>query len=69
MARASFSKCTVFSLAFARGLRWWSMMAARLDLHSSQQRQCTLAVVPGSICWEWLQMRGVKNPKGFGLYL
>jgi hypothetical protein len=26
-------------------------------------------VVPGTICWEWLQMCGVKNPKGFGLYL
>jgi hypothetical protein len=21
------------------------------------------------ICYEWLQVRGVKNPKGFGFYL
>jgi hypothetical protein len=21
------------------------------------------------ICWEWLQLRRVKNPKGFGFYL
>jgi hypothetical protein len=21
------------------------------------------------ICWEWLRMRKVKNPKGFGFYL
>jgi hypothetical protein len=69
MARVSFSKCTVSSLAFARGLRWWSLTAARLDLLSPQRRQCVLAVVPGTICWEWLQMCGVKNPKGFGFYL
>jgi hypothetical protein len=43
--------------------------AARLDLNSPQRRQCALAVVPGSIYWEWLRMRGVKNPKGFRFYL
>jgi hypothetical protein len=40
-----------------------------LDLHSPQRQQCALAVVPGSICWEWLQRRRVRNPKGFGFYL
>jgi hypothetical protein len=44
MARASFSKCTRFSLAFARGLRWWLPVAARLDLRSSLRWQCALAV-------------------------
>jgi hypothetical protein len=69
MVRASFSKCTVSSLAFAQGLRWWSLTAVHSDLLSPQRRQCVLEVVPGMICWEWLQMCGVKNPKGFGFYL
>jgi hypothetical protein len=69
MVRASFSKCTVSSRAFARGLRWWSLVAAHSDLHFPQQRRSALAVVPGTICWDWLQMRGMENPKGFGFYL
>jgi hypothetical protein len=69
MARASFSKCTVSSLAFAQGLRRWLPTAARLDLNSPQRWQYALAVVPSTICWEWLRMCGVKNPKGFGFYL
>jgi hypothetical protein len=30
----SSSKCRGFSLAFARGLRWWKMAVAHLDLFS-----------------------------------
>jgi hypothetical protein len=43
MARASFSKCTGFSLAFARGLWRWLPVAARLDLRSALRWQCALA--------------------------
>jgi hypothetical protein len=43
-ARASFSKCTGFSLAFARGLRRWLLAAVRLDLQSPLRWQCALAV-------------------------
>jgi hypothetical protein len=42
-ARASFSKCTGFSLAFARGLRRWLPVAACLDLRSTLRWQCALA--------------------------
>jgi hypothetical protein len=59
----------VSSLAFARGLWRWFPVAVRSDLLSPQRRQCALAVVSGTIYWEWLQMRGVNNPKGFGFYL
>jgi hypothetical protein len=44
MVRASFSKCTGFSLAFARGLRRWLPAAARLDLRFPLGRQLALAV-------------------------
>jgi hypothetical protein len=50
MARASFSKCTVSSLAFARELWQWFPVAARSDLRSPQRRQCALVVVSGTIC-------------------
>jgi hypothetical protein len=43
MVRASFSKCTGFSLTFARGLRWWLLAAALLDLRFSLRWQCALA--------------------------
>jgi hypothetical protein len=43
MVRASFSKCSEFSLAFARGLRWWLLAATRLDLRSRLRWQCALA--------------------------
>jgi hypothetical protein len=36
---------------------------------TSQRRQCVLVAISSPICWEWLRMRGVKNPKGFGFYL
>jgi hypothetical protein len=44
MVRASFSKCTGLSLAFARGLRRWLPVAARLDLRSTLRWQCALVV-------------------------
>jgi hypothetical protein len=30
---------------------------------------CTGGGLQGAICFEWLQARGVKNPKGFVFYL
>jgi hypothetical protein len=43
-ARASFSKCIGFSLAFARGLQRCLPAAVRLDLRSTLRWQCALAV-------------------------
>jgi hypothetical protein len=43
MVRDSFSKCTGFSLAFARGLRRWLLAAACLDLQVPLRRQFALA--------------------------
>jgi hypothetical protein len=58
----------VSSRAFARGLQWWLPTMACSDLQSSQ-----VVVYTGGDFWldplEWLRMRGVKNPKGFGFYL
>jgi hypothetical protein len=36
---------------------------------SSEVTVCTGGGVLGTICSEWLQVRGVKNPKGFSFYL
>jgi hypothetical protein len=36
---------------------------------ASQWRLCALVAIFSPIRWEWLRMRGVKNPKGFGFYL
>jgi hypothetical protein len=41
--RASFSRCTGFSLAFARRLWRWLPVAVRLDLRSAQRWQYALA--------------------------
>jgi hypothetical protein len=43
-ARASFSKCTEFSLTFTQGLRRWLPVAARLDLQYPLRWQCALVV-------------------------
>jgi hypothetical protein len=51
------------------GAQWWFPAAAHLDLRSTQRRQCALVAIPCQICWEWLQLHQVKNPKGFGFYL
>jgi hypothetical protein len=56
---------TASSHAFARGLPRWLSLAAHSDL---QQRRA-LAVIPAKIYSKWLQLRWVKNPKGFGFYL
>jgi hypothetical protein len=36
---------------------------------SSEVTMCTGGGVLGTICSEWLQVRRVKNPQGFGFYL
>jgi hypothetical protein len=69
MVRASFSKCTRSLLAFAQGLQCCLSAAARLDLRSTLRWQCALAWILGEIFSEWLQVCGVKNPKGCGFYL
>jgi hypothetical protein len=43
MVRASFSKCSRFLLAFARGLWRWLPAAANLDLRIPLRWQCALA--------------------------
>jgi hypothetical protein len=63
---ASSSKCTVSSRAFARGLPRWLSLAAHSDL---QRRWRALAAILAKIYLKWLQLRWVKNPKGFGFYL
>jgi hypothetical protein len=66
---ASSSKCTGSSRAFARGLPRWLSLAACSDLHFTQRRRRALVVISGQDVFEWLQLRRVKNPKGFGFYL
>jgi hypothetical protein len=43
MVRASFSKCSGSSLAFARGLRRWLLAAVCVDLRFPARWQCALA--------------------------
>jgi hypothetical protein len=59
-------KCTASSHAFARGLLRWLWTAAHSDL---QQWRRALAAILAKIYLKWLQLRRVKNPKGFGFYL
>jgi hypothetical protein len=66
MVKASFSKYTASSRAFARGLLWQLWVTARLDL---RQRRRALEVDLVQIYSKWLQQRWVENPKGFGFYL
>jgi hypothetical protein len=48
------------------GLQRWLSLAAHSDL---QQRRRVLAAILAKIYSKWLQLRWVKNPKGFGFYL
>jgi hypothetical protein len=69
MVRASFSKYSGFSLAFSQGLRRRLLAAGSwvYDFHlggSVHWRR-----ILGEIYYEWLQVCGVKNHKGFGFYL
>jgi hypothetical protein len=57
MVRASFSKYSGFSLAFARGLQRW-LLAARLDLRFPLTWQCALRWILGEIYYKWLQVWG-----------
>jgi hypothetical protein len=54
------------SRAFAQGLLRWLWTAAHSDL---QRRRRALAAILAKIYLKWLQLCGVKNPKGFGFYL
>jgi hypothetical protein len=43
MVRVSFSKCSGFLLAFARGLRRWQLVAVHVDMRFPAWWQCALA--------------------------
>jgi hypothetical protein len=62
----SSSKCTASSRAFARGLLRWLWTAAHSDL---QWRRRVLAAILAKIYLKWLELRRLKNPKGFVFYL
>jgi hypothetical protein len=66
---ASSSKCTGSSLASARGLRWWRAAAARVDFRSKSRQQKQQWKETWMDLFTWLLLRGMKNPKGFVVYL
>jgi hypothetical protein len=67
--KASSSKYTGSSLAFARGLHWWQEAAARVDLQATERQQWFGWLASTLDLFPQLQMWGMENPKGFGLYL
>jgi hypothetical protein len=69
MAKTSSSKCTGFSLAFARGLRWWQAVAAHMDFQTKTWQQKQQWMHTWIDLFQWLLTRGMKNPKGFSTYL
>jgi hypothetical protein len=69
MEMASASKCTGSSLASARGLRWWRAAAARVDLQSTAREQEQQWMDTRMDPIQQLLLTGMKNPKGFGVYL
>jgi hypothetical protein len=62
MVRASFSKYSGFSLAFARGLRRWLLAAARLDLRFPLWWQCALAADSSQDMLRMAASMGVGKP-------
>jgi hypothetical protein len=69
MVMASSSKCTGSSLASARGLHWWRAAEAHVDLQSMARRQKQEWMDSWLDLLQWLLLRGMKNPKGFSVYL
>jgi hypothetical protein len=66
---ASSSKSRGSSLAFARGLRWWKVVAARVDFQSLALQQKQQGMETRIDLIKRLLLQGMKNPKGFGIYL
>jgi hypothetical protein len=64
----SSSKCKGSSLVSARGLRWWQVVAARVDFQSLAAAEAT---VDGDLARSIpaAATAGSENPKGFGVYL
>jgi hypothetical protein len=65
----SSSKCTESSLAFARGPHWWRAAAVHVDLQSTARRQKQQWVDAWLDLLQRLLLQGMKNPKGFSVYL
>jgi hypothetical protein len=66
---ASSSKYKGCSLASARGLRWWRAAVARINLQSTARQQKQQWMDTWIDLFQRLLLRGMKNPKGFGVYL
>jgi hypothetical protein len=66
---ASSSKSRGSSLASARGLRWWQVVAARGDFLSLVRQQRRQWMETRIDLLKRLLLRGMKNPKGFSFYL
>jgi hypothetical protein len=69
MDMASSSKCTRSSIESARGLKWWRAVAARVDLQTTTREQKQYWMDTRMDLIQQLLLRGMKNPKGFGVYL
>jgi hypothetical protein len=67
--KASSSKYTGSSIAFAWGLHRWQAAAARVDLQATERQQWLGWLASRLDLFPQLQMWGMENPKGFGLYL
>jgi hypothetical protein len=66
MATASSSKCTASSRASLGGYSGGSRRRRTQIYNGGGVRWRRFLA---KICWKWLRLRGVKNPKGFGFYL
>jgi hypothetical protein len=69
MGKASSSKYTGSSLAFARRLYRWQPAVARVDLQATKWQQWLGWLASMLDLFPQLQIWGMENPKGFGLYL
>jgi hypothetical protein len=67
--KASSSKYTGSSLAFAQGLYRWQAAAVRVDLQATVRQQWLGWLDSWLDLYPHLRMWGMENPKGFGLYL
>jgi hypothetical protein len=67
--KISSSKYTGSSLAFAWGLHWWQAAAVHVDLQATMRQQRLGRLDSWLDLFPQLQMWGMENPKGSGLYL
>jgi hypothetical protein len=69
MVRASFSKCSGFSLAFAGAVAMANSGGARGSMVSSAVAVCTSGGLSARSASSSCKCGGVKTSKGFGFYL